>query len=285
MSSLRQLRLNLREERIDVLRQCSFAFAVIEFLQSALLTLNDVAANTCGAGFRVAGLDGGDEVHMVPADLFQRGESVTASPCCKYADQQTNTGQDSEASFIASELHEVGVEGKVGDLKALHLFIIQSWFAASLEFLNQSRQGRSDGAEIPKLGGRKGPRRDSARCQPFQGFPQFEQLPNVIPVEGDDDHTSSGNCLEKSLADQLPDGFAGRGTADAQFLGDADIGNRFARSEAPGRNLSLYVVIGHFAHRPGGFRWSGHVSKILSMYADLFFPLYTGRSGSGACGG
>ena len=76
---------------------------------------------------------------MIAVDLFQGRQVMPAEPRRKDANQQPDAGQRLQASSVARELHHVGVKRKVGDLKTLHLFLIQGRFAARFQLFDQRR--------------------------------------------------------------------------------------------------------------------------------------------------
>lgn len=278
---LGQFGADLIQEGFDVLRQRGLAFALVEFFQAAFLALRNVAVDTFGGCLGVALLKGVDQVLMIPVDLFQRGQSVTSAARGENADQQTDPGERPEAPLVARELHDVGVERQVGNFEALHLLFVEDRLAAGFEFLDQRGERRGDGADVAQLCWRWNACGDGSSGEAFQGFPNFEQLPNVIPVQSDDNDTAGGDGFEETFADQLPDRFARGGATDAEFLGDRDVGNRLAGAQCTGGDFALDVVVGHFAHRAFGFGWSWHASMILALHVRVFGRMYTVRPAHG----
>jgi len=255
---LGQLRADLVHEGFDVLGHRGFSFALVELIEAALLTLQNMAVNAVRSGLRIGRLQRTDQVQMISVDLLQCGGVVTSPAGCENADQQPDSRQSLEASLVTCKLHDVSVKRKIGYLETFHLFFVQDGLPASVQFLDQRGKSRSDGAKVANLPGRRRPCGDRARPQAFQRFPHLEQLPDIVPVESDHHHAAPGNRFQESFTNQLPDRFAGGRAADAQFLGDGDVGNGFSGAQRAGRDLALDVMVRHLSPGTGSLGCFGH---------------------------
>jgi len=258
MTLLRQFRPDLVHEGLDVLGHRGFSFPLVKLIETALLTLQNMAVNAVDRGLRVGLLQRCDQVQMVAVDLLQYGDVVTSPPGCKNADQQPDSSQSFEASLVPRELHDVRVKSKIGHLETFHLFFVQDRLAAGVQFLDQRAKSRSDGAKVANLPGRRRARGDRASCQTFQRFPHFKQLPDIVPVESDDHHAAPGNRFQESFTNQLADRFAGRRAADAQLLRNGDVGNGFSGAQLAGRDLALDVMVRHLSPGTGSLGCFAH---------------------------
>ena len=256
--NLGQFCADLVHEGFDVLGHRAFSFPFVELTEAALLTLQDVAMNAVGRGLRIGRLQRVDQVQMIAVDLFQYGDIVTSPAGRENADQQPDSSQSFEASFVPRKLHDVGVKREIGHLETFHLFFVQDRLPADGQFLDQRGESRSDGAKVANLSGRRRACGDCARGQTFQRFPHFKQLPDIVPVESDHDHAAPGNRFQESFTNQLADRFAGGRTADAQFLGDGDVGNGFSGAQLTGRDLALDVMVRHLSPGTGSLECFCH---------------------------
>ena len=257
---LGQFRADLFHEGCDVLGHRGFPFALVELIETAFLTLQNMAMNAFGRGLRIGCLQRADQVQMIAVDLLQRGDVVTSAAGCENADQLPDPGQRLEASLVACELHDVGVKRKIGHLETFHLFFVQGLLPAVRQFLDQRGESRSDGAEVANRSGRRRASSNRACGQAFQRFPHFKQLPDVVPVEGDHHNAAPGDRFEEPFTNQLANRFTGGRAADAQFLGNGDVGNGFSGAQPAARDLALDVMVGHLAHGAGCLRYSAHGS-------------------------
>jgi hypothetical protein len=257
-NGLGQFRADLVHEGFDILWHRGFPFPLVELIETTLLTLQNMAVNAVSRGLRIGRLQRTDQVQMIAVDLLQIGDIVTSPAGCENADQLSDSGQSLEASLVPCKLHDVGVKRQIGYLETFHLFFVQDRLKAGGQFLDQCGESRSDGAKVANLSGRRRACGDRARGQTFQCFPQFKQLPDVVPVESDHDNAASGNRFQESLTDQLADRFTGGRAADAQFLGNGHVRNGFSRAQLAGRDLALDVVVSHFAPGSGSLGCFGH---------------------------
>ena len=257
---LSQFRADLVHEGFDVLGHRGFTFPLVKLIETALLTLQNMAVNAVGRGLRIGRLQRADQVQMIAVDLFQYGDVVASPPGRENADQLPDPSESLQASLVPSKPHDVGVKRKVGHLETFHLFFVQDRLPAGVQLLDQRGESRSDGAEVANLSGRRRAASDRARGQTFQRFPHLKQLPDIIPVESDDHHTAPGDRFEEPFTNQLADRLPGGRAADAQFLGNGDVGNGFPGAQLAGRDLALDVMVGHLTHGAGGLRVSVHDS-------------------------
>ena len=255
---LGQFRADLVHERFDVLGHRGFSFPLVELIETALLAFQNMAMHAVGRGLRIGSLQRRDQVQMIAVDLLQYGDIVTAPAGCENADQQPDPSQCLEASLVTRKLHDVGVKRQIGYLETFHLFFVQHRLPAGVQFLDQCGESRSDGAEVANLCGRRRASSNRARRQAFECFPHFKQLPDIVPVESDHYHAASGNRFQESLTDQLADRFPRRRAADAQFLGNGDVGNGFSGAQLAGRDLALDVMVRHLAPGSGSLGCFGH---------------------------
>lgn len=257
---LSQFRADLIHEGFDVLGHRSFSFPLVELIETALLTLQNMAVNAVGRGLRIGRLQRADQVQMIAVDLLQCGDIVASPAGCENTDQQPDPSESLEASLVSRELHDVGVKRKVRHLETFHLFFVQDRLPAGVQFFDQRGESRSDGAEVANLSGRRRSSSDRARGQTFQRFPHLKQLPDIVTIESDYHHAAPGDRFQKSFTNQLADRFPRGRSADAQFLGNGDVGNGFASAQPARRDLALDVMVGHLAHGAGCLRYSGHGS-------------------------
>jgi len=256
--NLGQFCADLVHEGFDVLGHRAFSFPFVELTEAALLTLQDVAMNAVGRGLRIGRLQRVDQVQMIAVDLFQYVDIVTSPAGRENADQQPDSSQSLEASLVTCKLHDVGVKREIGHLETFHLFFVQNRLPAGAQFLDQRGEIRGDGAEVANLPGRRRTSSDRARGQGFQRFPHFKQLPNVVPVESDHDDAAPRNRFQEPFTNQLADRFPRGRSADAQFLGNCDVGNGLAGAQLSGRDLALDVMVSHFAPGTGSLGCFGH---------------------------
>ena len=258
MTDLGQFRADLGHEGLDILGHRSFAFPLVELIQTAFLTLQNMAMNALGRGLRIGRLQGADQVQMIAADLLQCGDIVTSSAGREYADQQPDPGQSLEASLVPGELHDIGVKRKIGHLETFHLFLVQHRLPAGVQLLDQRVESRCNGAKVANLSGRRGASGNRPRGQAFQRFAHFKQLPDVVPVESDHHHASPADRFEEPLTNQLANSLAGGRAADAEFLRNGDVGNGLSGTQFAGRDLALDVMISHFAPGTGSLGYFAH---------------------------
>lgn len=256
--NLSQFRADLVHKGLDILGYRGFSFALVELIETTFLTLQNMAMNAVGRGLRIGGLERADQIQMIAIDLLQNGDIVTSAAGRENADQQPDSGQRLEASLVTRELHDVGVKRQVGHLEPFHLFFVQDRLPAGVQFLDQCRESRSDGAEVANLCGRRRASSDGARRQALECFAHFEQLPDIVPVESDHHHAASGNRFQESLTDQLADRFPRGRAADAQFLGNGDVGNGFSSAQLARRDLALDVMVRHLAPGTGSLGCFDH---------------------------
>lgn len=255
---LSQFRADLVHERFDVLWHCGFSFPLVELIEAAFLALQNMTMNAVGRGLRIGRLQRADQIQMIAVDLLQRGGVVTSPSGRENADQLPDSSQSLQASLVPSKLHDVGVKSKIGHLEAFHLFFVQDWLPACGQLLDQRGESRSDGAEVSNLPGQRSASSDRARGQAFQRLPHLEQLPDVIPIESDHNHAAPGDRFQQPLANQLADRFASGRSADAQFLRNGDVRNRFSGAQLAGRDLALDVVVSHLAPGTESLGCFGH---------------------------
>lgn len=255
---LGQFRSDLIHEGFNVLRQRRFALPLVELHQAALLAFEDMTVNAIRGGLWIARLQRGDQVEMVAVDLFQCSRGVASPASSENADQHPNSCQRSETSAIACELHDVGVKRKIRDLETFHLFRVQDGLAAGVQLFDQRGERGGDRIEVANFPRGRRACGNGARGQAFERFPNFEQFPDVVPVESDHHDSAPEDRFKQSFTDQLANRFTGWSPADTQFLGNGDVRNRFPSAQLAGRDLTLNVMIGHFAHWAGGPEYFGH---------------------------
>ena len=255
---LGQFRADLVHEGLDVLWHRRFPFPLIELIQSALLTFQNMAVNTICRSFRISRLQRADQVQMIAVDLLECSDIMTSAAGRENADQQSDAPQSLEASFVPRKLHDVRVKRQIGYLETFHLFFIEDRLPASLQFLDERGECRRDGAKVANLGRRRRASSDRPRRQTFQRLPHLEQLPDVVTVESDHHHAAPRNRFEEPLAHQLADRFARGRAADTQLLRNGDVGNRFAGAQQAGRDLALDVMVGYLAPGTGCLGCFGH---------------------------
>jgi hypothetical protein len=248
---LGQFRADLVHERFDVLWHRGFSFPLVELIEAAFLALQNMAMNAVSRGLGIGRLQRADQIQMVAVDLLQIGDIVTSPAGCENTDQLPDSGQSLEASLVPCKLHDVSVKRKIGHLEAFHLFFVQYRLPAGGQFLDQRGESRSDGAKVANLCGRRRSSSDRARAQAFQRFPHLKQFPDVVAVESDYHHTAPGDRFEEPLTNQLANSFTGGRAADAQFLGNGDVGNGFSGAQRSGRDLALDVMVSHLAPGTG----------------------------------
>jgi len=256
--ALSQFRPDLVHKGFHILGHRSLSFPLVELIETALLTLQNMAVNAVGRSLRIGRLQRADQVQMIAVDLLQYGDTVASPARCENADQQPDSSQSLEAPLVTCKLHDVGVKREIGHLEAFHLFFVQDWLPAGIQFLDQRSENRSDGAEVANLPDRRRACSDRARGQAFQRFPHFKQLPDIVAVESDHHHAAPGDRFQESFAYQLADRFPGGRAADAQFLGNGDVGNGFSGAQRAGRDLALDVMVSHFAPGTGSLGCFGH---------------------------
>jgi len=255
---LSQFRADLVHEGFDVLWQRGFSFPLVKLIETALLTLENMAMNAVGRGFWIGRLQRADQVQMIAIDLLQYCFIVTSPAGCENANQQPDSSQSLEASLVTSKLHDVGVKRKIGYFETFHLFFVQDRLSARVQLPDQRAQSRSDGAKIANLPGRRRACGDRARRQTFQRFPHFKQLSDIVPVQSDHHHAAPWDRFQQSFAYQLADRFPGGCAADAQFFGNGDVGNRLSGAQFACRDLALDVMVGHLAPGAGSLGCFGH---------------------------
>ena len=255
---LSQFRPDLVHERFHILGHRSFSFPLVELIETAFLTLQNMAVNAVGRSLRICRLQRVDQVQVIAVDLLQYGEIVTSPARCENADQLPDSSQSLEASLVTCKLHDVGVKRKIGYLESFHLFFVQDRLPAGGQFLDQRGESRSDGTEVANLYGRRRASSDRTRGQAFQRFPHFKQLPDIVSIESDHDHPATGDRFQESFTYQLADRFPGGRPADAQFLGNGDVGNGFSGAQRASRDLALDVMVSHLAPGTGSLGCFGH---------------------------
>lgn len=258
MDDLGQFRADLIHEGFDVLGHRGFSFPLVELIKTALLTLQNMAVNAVCRGLRIGRLQRADQVQMIAVDLLQCGRVVTSPPGGENADQLPDPSESFQASLVPSKLHDVGVKRKIGHLETLHLFFVQDRLPAGVQFLDQRGENRSDGAEVANLSGRRRASCDRARGQALQRFPHFKQFPDIVAVESNHHHAAPGDRFQESFTNQLADRFTRGRAADAQFLGNGDVGNGFSGAQLASRDLALDVMVSHLAPGTGTLGCFGH---------------------------
>src|SRR5436190_3289351 len=97
---LSQFRPDLVHEGFDVLWQRGFSFPLVKLIETALLTLENMAMNAVGCSLRIGRLQRCDQIQMIPVDLLQNGDVVTSPAGRENADQQPDSSQSFEASLV-----------------------------------------------------------------------------------------------------------------------------------------------------------------------------------------
>ena len=253
-----QLRTDLVHEGFDILGHRSFSFALVELIETAFLALQNMAMNAINRGLRIGRLQRADQVQMIAVNLLQYGDIVTSAAGRENADQQPDSSQSLEAPLVPCKLHDVGVKRKIGYLETFHLLLVQDRPPAGVQFLDQCGESRSDGAEVANLRGRRRTSSDGARGQTLECFPHFKQLPDIVTVKSDHHHAAPWDRFQESLTDQLTDRFPRGRAADAQFLGNGDVGNGFSGAQLSRRDLALDVVVRQLAPGTGSLGCFGH---------------------------
>jgi len=255
---LGQFRADLVHEGFDILGHRGFSFPLVEFIKTAFLAFQNMAMNAVGRGLGIGRLQRADQIQMVAVDLLEYGDIVPSPAGRENANQLPDSGQSLEASLVPCKLHDVSVKRKIGHLEAFHLFFVQDRLPAGIQLLDQRGESRSDGAKVANLSGRRRASSDRARGQALECFPHFKQLPDIVTIESDHHYAASGNRFQESLTDQLADRFPRGRAADAQLLGNGDIGNGFSGAQLASRDLALDVMVRHLAPGSGSLGCFGH---------------------------
>ena len=85
---LSQFRADLVHEGFDVLWQRGFSFPLVKLIETAFLTLQNMAVNAVGRGFRIGRLQRADQVQMITVDLLQYCAIVTSPAGCARASRR-----------------------------------------------------------------------------------------------------------------------------------------------------------------------------------------------------